>query len=209
MQCPEQKKENIKRFKFPNDKKRTILGCNLLNLLLQKNGIAQYQIKYSSHGKPYLASDNSNAKFNISHSGDWVVCCYSDSEVGIDIEKIRKINCDRIAKRFFSKQEYEFLKNQCGESKTLKSFYTLWTLKESYIKALGVGLSIPLKSFSVIENGYIKEKIIDTHTKKPFYLKNTEFIHDYSLSICQENKKVIKHCNIISLKQLITNSILD
>lgn len=202
MQCPEQKKENIKRFKFLDDKKRTILGWNLLNLLLKKNNVTHYQIKYSSHGKPYLVSDNPNVKFNISHSGDWVVCCYSDSEIGIDIEKIRKINCYRIAKRFFSEQEYNFLKNQYDKSETLKNFYTLWTLKESYIKALGAGLSIPLRSFSVVENGAIKEKITDKHTKKLFYLKNIEIIQDYNLSICQSSKKIIENYKTISLKQL-------
>ncbi len=67
--------------------------------------------------------------------------------VGVDIEKIRPIDF-AIAERFFTASEYRLLMDT-AEQERLQLFYTLWTLKESYIKFVGKGLSIPLDSFAI------------------------------------------------------------
>jgi 4'-phosphopantetheinyl transferase len=88
-----------------------------------------------------------NIHFNISHAGEWVLCAISNTEIGIDIELIQPIDLD-IAKYYFSEVEYMDLQRKEGAEK-VSYFFDLWTLKESYIKARGMGLSIPLKDFCI------------------------------------------------------------
>jgi len=199
-----EKKKLIHKFKFSDDKKRSILGEHLLKLALKENQITNYKIKDTTHGKPFLV-DSKKFKFNISHSGDWVVLAFDNDgiEVGVDVEKICKIDYNGITKRFFSKEEYEFLNNHSSRKEMLKNFYMLWTLKESYAKMLGIGLSLPLNSFSVIENSFIKEQIKEKETNKMYYLKNIEIIEGYQLSVSSENKKVSEEDKFIPLHQLI------
>ena len=101
----------------------------------------------NQYEKPYLANI-SDIHFNISHSGNFVVCALSDKTVGIDIEQVKPVEL-KIAKRFFSAGEYEFIAAK-ADNKTL-AFYKIWTMKESYVKWEGKGLSMPLKSFNVLE----------------------------------------------------------
>ena len=66
--------------------------------------------------------------------------------IGVDIEKIQLIDL-KVAQRFFSEKEYEDLIAKTS-SERIAYFYDLWTLKESLTKTLGIGLTIPLNSFS-------------------------------------------------------------
>lgn len=100
--------------------------------------------KRNRHGKPFLC--DYPLYISISHSGDYAVCVVSDTEIGVDIQKIRKANF-RIAQRYFTAEECEYISND-----TLR-FFELWTKKESYLKAVGTGLTVPLNSFSTLENG--------------------------------------------------------
>lgn len=111
---------------------------------------SQIVFDIGTYGKPKLKFPKGHF-FNISHSGDWVVCAISDNEVGIDIEQIKETKT-KVAKRFFSSEEYKIIK-QCKTTEDQKKmFYTLWTLKESYVKADGRGLSLLLNSFSISFN---------------------------------------------------------
>ena len=111
-------------------------------------GDASREIKIEERGKPYF-QDRSLPRFSISHSGEYVVCALSKHEVGCDIQIMEGKDSDRtlkIGKRFFS--EREFLDMERAEDPQ-DYFYRIWTIKESYIKALGEGLSLPLDSFYV------------------------------------------------------------
>lgn len=68
-------------------------------------------------------------------------------ELGVDVERLRPIS-EGVAQRFFSRAEYNALKNFPPEWST-RGFYECWTGKEAFIKAHGAGLSIPLDSFEV------------------------------------------------------------
>lgn len=202
----DEKKHFVQKFSFLDDKKRSILGEYLLKLALKENQITDYQIKRTKHGKPFL-KDIKDFKFNISHSGDWVVlaCNTNNKEIGVDVEKICDTDYDGISKRFFSNEEYEFLNNYSIQKEALKIFYMLWTLKESYVKMLGVGFSIPLNSFSVIKNSVVKKQIRWQKKKKICYLKNIEILKGYQLSISSEDKEVevSNKYKLVPLHQLI------
>ena len=146
----------IKKYRFLKDSKRTLLGDILARYIIcNKQNIpnSQLEFKCNEYGKPELINP-SGYYYNISHSGKWVVCAFDNHPIGIDVEVIKPIEM-KIAKRFFTESEYNDLMN-IDEDDRLKYFYKLWTLKESYIKADGKGLTIPLDSFSFsIENGHI------------------------------------------------------
>ncbi|MCR5503377.1 MAG: 4'-phosphopantetheinyl transferase superfamily protein [Lachnospiraceae bacterium] len=105
---------------------------------------------YSSFKKPYLP-EYPGVFFNLSHSGDYVALALSSFEVGIDIEHMRE-HTDRIAQRFYSPEENEYL-SSLPEKERKREFIRLWTMKESYLKALGEGLGIPLCDIAFPEGG--------------------------------------------------------
>ena len=120
----------INKIKNKKNKQQTILGEILLIEGLKKFYNIDYQnidITYNKNGKPYIL--NSNIYYNISHSNDYVVCIFSNKEIGIDIEKIIKPN-DNIIKNILTEEEQNY-------SKTNLNFFEIFTLKEAYIKCLG------------------------------------------------------------------------
>jgi 4'-phosphopantetheinyl transferase len=67
---------------------------------------AEIDIKKNEYGKPFL-QHYSGFQFNVSHAGELLVCASDKLRVGIDVEKIKEIDCIKLAKRFFSREEYE------------------------------------------------------------------------------------------------------
>lgn len=98
-----------------------------------------------TRGKPSVTGHPA-FHFNVSHSGDWVVCATADAEVGVDVERIDAADM-RVADRFFAPEEIEVLHGMQDQD---GAFYRLWTAKESYIKCVGTGLSMPLNRFSAL-----------------------------------------------------------
>lgn len=104
-----------------------------------------------AHGKPYLLKPMSlPLQFNMTHSANlalYAICLEHD--IGIDVECIdRHTEIEALANRFFAKSEYEQLIS-FPPSERQRAFFRAWTRKEAFIKALGKGLSYPLKDFVV------------------------------------------------------------
>jgi len=143
----EKRKLQIEKLFFHKDKTRCLFSELLLKYALFNSfdiRLSEKDIVYSDFGKPYLNSQP--YKFNISHSGDWVVCSVGNSKIGVDIEEIKNIDIKTVCFNF-SEAEREYI--ECSDSKN-EDFYKLWTLKESYLKYLGVGLNRSLSSFSIL-----------------------------------------------------------
>ncbi|MDR0982848.1 MAG: 4'-phosphopantetheinyl transferase superfamily protein [Culturomica sp.] len=128
-------------------RKETFVGRLLLAKAIADEGLVYNpdMILKNEHGKPYL-SYSDDFFFNISHSGDYIVCTVSDTEVGIDVQKLRKFS-ETIALRYFHPNEAKMLETLEDKS---DYFFTLWTAKEAYLKYLGSGLSGGLNSFEVV-----------------------------------------------------------
>jgi 4'-phosphopantetheinyl transferase len=160
----QEKKERLARFHRFEDAQRSLVGDLLSRYAICKRACIKNESLHfgiNAYGKPILLNTH-NIHFNIAHSENWVVCTIDDDAIGIDVEEVKPIDLD-IAAHFFSRNECLTLMNQ-PETSRMKYFYRIWTLKESYIKAKGMGLSIPLDSFSVVneENtmtNYFKGKI--------------------------------------------------
>lgn len=138
-----------------SSKNHSLLGRVLLSYILFENGKEnKLSFTYGSNGKPYLKK--SDMFFNISHSGAYVVCSISESEIGCDVQTAGKYN-PRIAERFFTENEKLFLEKSENQS---YDFTRLWALKESILKKTGDGITKGLDSFcfadSLLQNRFTK-----------------------------------------------------
>lgn len=181
----------IERFHFENDRKRTLYGevlarCLFMKFLGEKNN--NLVIERNPYGKPYFAGIDT-LYHNISHSGRFVLCGISSEQIGVDIEEIKESNMD-IAQFFFTEQEHAVMLG-LGENEVKKRFYTYWTLKESYIKRIGMGLSIPLNSFSIkqVNDSFEVDKTIFIE-KIQLYTNSLEA--GYMISAAYSNDKSVK-----------------
>ena len=94
------------------------------------------------HGKPALASGE--LEFSVSHSGDLVAIAVAEGRaVGIDVERVRDVEEERVADRLFAPAEAEALRSLPAAERT-SEFFRLWTRKEAYVKALGTGIATGL-----------------------------------------------------------------
>jgi 4'-phosphopantetheinyl transferase len=115
---------------------------------------AEITFEYGPHGKPELPTTHSMLRFNVSHSGDMLLCALAAGrEVGVDIEEMRAgMPVDHLAQRFFSPAEVQALE-ALPSGDRVPAFYQIWTRKEAYLKARGDGLTVPLSAFSVHQPG--------------------------------------------------------
>lgn len=107
------------------------------------------ELSYNSHGKPYL-KNYPDVFFNISHCHELAVCAVGSFELGVDTENIRAYS-SKAVKRAFSDREIEILEKSKNKDET---FFRIWTLKESFVKAIGIGISYPLKSCEFLVNEF-------------------------------------------------------
>lgn len=173
VEISEERKTKAQGFSFIDDKKRCILAEVLLNKALKHFNINDYELIYNENNKPYIK--NSNVYFNISHSGDYVAVIVSDTEVGIDIQRINKLQLN-IAQKCFHENEYKNIINENDINKQTDLFYSYWAMKEAYTKAIGKGLAMPLNSFDVTSNNF------------DYQLQEIKVDKDYKCYVCSKDK---------------------
>lgn len=146
----QQENAQCKLFRSEKREKQFVLGRIIATYALcSLMSVSKKQICFCRDvfGKPYLKGYD-DISFNISHSGDYIACAISDSAVGIDIELLRDVY-DHGVLEFLADEEQRYLK-AIPEQNKCKEFFDIWTKKESYIKMIGKGLSISMRSFSVL-----------------------------------------------------------
>lgn len=143
------------RFRFPKDRSQFIVSRGALRAILSRYlNISSHILRfdYNPYGKPSLivAQGGNTLCFNLSHSrGIALIAITKNRDIGVDIEGINaKFSCLEIAEKFFSPLESSVLRS-LPEHLQATAFFTCWTRKEAYIKAVGKGLSIPLNQFDV------------------------------------------------------------
>lgn len=163
---------------------------------------AKIEFTYNRYGKPYLKDNHKipGIFFNMSDSGGFVFYGISkDCEIGVDIEKIRPVvSLERLARRQLTQNELMIFQKQ-HENKKSGFFFKYWTRKESFLKAIGKGLSIPMKTIDV--SGAPKKPVIfanDLTSKgKILFTEDIYFNESFSCSFSSvkkpEKTELFKH----------------
>jgi len=168
--------------KHKNVLKQRLFGSIILKHIAVGLGIvnAEY-VSLTISGKPFFTLPN-GFDFNISHSGNMVVCCLAkDSIVGIDLELIRPVNIE-VYKNYFDLKEWDIITKSDNSGVT---FFRLWVRKEAIIKADGRGIGIELSSLNCLKN------IVITGSNT-YFIENIDIDYEYTCAIACSEKKTIK-----------------
>lgn len=186
-----ERRKKVMRYYRPDDRKRSLGAGIIIKKILNENGLSECDLKYSENEKPVV----DNLFFNISHAGDYVVGVLSDCEVGCDIEKNDNAPL-KIAEHYFYSSELDYIKTANDKN---KAFFTLWTLKESYMKMTGRGMSLALDAFEVVPtaDGFILGK----SQKKRGFFRTMEF-DGYIFSVCNEKEFELEQMEICDILDL-------
>lgn len=130
-------------------------------------------------GKPSLA-EHPEVHYNLSHANGIAACIVSDRECGIDCEQVREYR-PNVLKRAFSERERQLIEDTPPEQRDLM-FFRLWTLKEAYVKAIGVGISYPLAEaeFSFDGNRIVTD--IGGYSFRQYLIRDGRFV----VSVCEQ-----------------------
>ncbi len=143
------------RFRFEVHRGRFVAGRGIQRRVLARYlgaGPAALRYRLAHHGKPSLDHpwDATGLRFNVSNAEDGLLIAVGlGRELGVDLEAVRTLgDRDDVARRFFSAPENQVY-DTIADAERDAAFFTCWTRKEAYIKALGEGLSMPLDCFDV------------------------------------------------------------
>ena len=148
------------RFHFERHRRSHLVTRATLRFVLSKYAAIapqDWRFELSEHGRPQLSREHagvpglSDLRFNISHTEGLIAIAVSrQGEVGVDVENVdaRPAPID-VASAYFAPAELAALQ-QVPADRQSTAFFRYWTLKESYIKARGLGLSLPLDQFSFV-----------------------------------------------------------
>jgi len=144
---------------------------------------------------------NKDAVYNFSHSGDYVLCMVADAAVdgtlaGCDIEAVKTLRMS-VARRFFCEEEYRWIESRESEEKQCQEFYRYWVLKESFMKAVRMGMKLPMNTYEI----RIGADDIPVLTRQPdaiageFFFREYKFIKDgeaipYKIAVCTTDQEI-------------------
>jgi 4'-phosphopantetheinyl transferase len=180
---PSRRRDKTDQFAFDKDR-RLSLGVELL-LMRALEDLGEdpdtSRMDLTGNGKPVLAG--SRICFNLSHSGERVMCSVSDADVGCDVEKIEPIDLE-LAHRFFYNSEYDAISKEEGIGRDVM-FYRFWTLKESFMKATGLGFELDLDSFCIdLSDGISVDQHVDG---RAYRFKEYDPGDGYRCAVCSVN----------------------
>lgn len=178
------RQKKIDSFRFTEGKLLSLgAGLMLRQACLDAGLEADEEISVLPSGKSEF-KNHPDMHFSISHSGKYALCMISDCKIGCDIQVFEKPRLN-IASRFFSEEENRQLEKCKSPQEKEALFFTLWTLKESFVKTLGKGIDDDFGKFSIICNDSISVK--QPFNDKLYSFGSLDFDKGYCASYCIEN----------------------
>lgn len=150
----DEERGRMDKFRFAKDRQAYLTAHVLVRTVLSKyedRTPGEWKFTTNAYGRPDVDPDlDSRLNFNLSHTDGLVACAVTtDHQVGVDVEASdRALEVEDVVDRYLSPEEMSVLRSLPQDQRRLR-FFTYWTLKEAYIKARGLGLSIPLDQFTV------------------------------------------------------------
>jgi 4'-phosphopantetheinyl transferase len=185
-ELPDLLKIKIDRLIRYKSKLHSLIGLKLLSIALNDFNFTTEklkEIKYLKDGKPYIPN---TFYFNISHSEDIVICACYNGSIGIDIEKVKPRNIEKL-KTFLNKKEYEILSKSAHQDKL---FADIWTQKEAFSKTISKGMNLTFSDINI-------RNLMISYKNKNWYLYPVNIDNNYSSHICiADNNKNIDIKNI-------------
>ena len=141
------------RFHFERDRRLFVASRALVRRVLSRYAnveLTAWRFDTDSYGRPYivLPTEGRMLRFSASHTDGLVMCAVTfNRDVGADVECLRECPLD-IVESFFKPVEAQSIREERSRSEQSDRFFAHWTLKESYSKARGFGLSIPFDKFA-------------------------------------------------------------
>lgn|GEM_PF-202345 len=200
--CSLEKRMEANRFRCESDRKRAVYGEALARYMVAgKIGLSMNELIFDKnrYGKPYIRGQQ-RIFFNLSHSGRYVICGLDQEEIGIDIEEVKSMDFG-IARKFFHANEYTYLLSREPEQR-MDALFELWTLKESYIKFLGVGLQKPLDAFYFNLEGSSVE--LHSSDRIPAFIQSCTIKGSYKVAVCADSPGPIQ-VRQISIKDIVSS----
>jgi len=172
-----ERQARVRAFRASDD----ALRCLAAGLLLADAFGDDAQIVRDARGKPCVPGGR---PFSLSHAGDYAVLALSSEAVGVDIERVRPVDWDRLSARFFHPGEHALL---LESRDPLACFFRIWTLKESYLKAEGVGFSRSPAHFCILpeSDGSARPAF-----ESPYRFRSLDAFEGYCLSVCSREPEV-------------------
>uniref|UniRef100_A0A832DNC9 4'-phosphopantetheinyl transferase superfamily protein n=1 Tax=Ignavibacterium album TaxID=591197 RepID=A0A832DNC9_9BACT len=210
---PSYASEYSNRFVREEDRRRSIMTQYFLRKFLSyylQVDFEKVAISYSKSGKPYVNENiDSNLKFNYSHSGDYIVYAFTtDNEIGIDIEKLKDIpEFDELSRTHFSDEEQLIYFESKNPEEKKRLFYKIWTRKEALLKAEGSGITIDLKSLTVLTTNeknanQIKVKFLDKNWSITDIMLDTHYSSSVALNSDSYKEIEVYDKDFIFLKKI-------
>ena len=187
-QMPAPRREKIDRLKTESGRQLSLGAGVLLLRALKDAGLSgREEMAEGAHGKLYFPAIDSRFQCNLSHAGERAMCIAAWGEdavpVGCDIEQIRETDL-RVARRWFHPEEVAHLAALPSGKDRDEAFFRLWTLKESFVKAVGGGLSIPLDSFCMEEDPDGTIRVRQTVDERSYLFGQRRTEDGYQLAWC-------------------------
>lgn len=180
--------------KHEKDKNRSLGAGILLDHALMVYGLRERSIEYEigKWGKPALKY-HPNIHFSISHSGDYAICSIGDKPMGNDIELIKPGRL-KVADRFFAREELEWMYAVQDEEEVTRRMFRIWTMKESFLKVTGKGISLPLGDFAVVmDEEQDRIRIKHTFNARYYHVKEYQDITGYRVAVCCEESRDVAY----------------
>jgi 4'-phosphopantetheinyl transferase len=204
--------EQERRFYFERDRRRYLITRAMVRTVLSRYAPVaprEWRFRENAYGKPGIDNDADAARrisFNLSHTHSAILLAVADGvALGVDVENVqaREVSAD-LAAGFFAPDEVAALSALPADRQQLR-FFEYWTLKESYIKARGMGLSIPLDEFSFefpAENA-IRIHIAGTQNDLPsrWHFWQFQLAAEYLAALCVERVGAI--CPTLALRKIV------
>lgn len=190
--------DRASRFQFARDRRRFIVSHAAMRAILGgRAGVPaeQVEIGTDSRGKPAVPG---SIAFNLAHSGEIALCAVSNgAEVGVDVEQVREVSdAESILRGHFAPGEVERWLQLPGPLRN-EGFLRLWTCKEAWLKACGLGLSLPMNHSEIrVSDGEARFVSVGGRTADAtrWTLRMFEPAPGYTAAVCVEAPEVSVRC---------------